>query len=116
MESKKSLFIPILVILLAILIVGYVYFSRGRDNDSLLQTRVKTADEVIGKDLLLSLLKLKTLKLDDSLFRDPVFLSLQDWTIELVPQPVGRNNPFLPLGRNGGSVSTTTRTTTPVRR
>lgn len=108
MESQKnSLFIPVLVILAVLIIVGYFFFSRG-NSDAVLESQIKTADEVIGKDLLLSLLKLKTIKLDDSLFKDKVFLSLQDWTIELVPQPVGRNNPFLPLGKNGPVVATTT--------
>src|SRR3989344_5193887 len=108
MESQKnSLFIPVLVILAVLIIAGYLYFSRG-NTGAVLETQVKTADEVIGKDLLLSLLKLKTIHLDASLFKDPVFLCLQDWTIELVPQPVGRNNPFLPLGKNGPVTATTT--------
>lgn len=104
--QKNSLLVPIIVILIAVAIGAYVYFTRGEGGEAVLEREVKT-DEAVGKDLLLSLMKLKAIKLDSDIFKDPVFLSLDDFTIELLAQPVGRSNPFLPLGRGGGASTTT---------
>ena len=40
----------------------------------------------------------KSLNLDDSLFKDPIFNNLSDFSIPLIPQEVGRSNPFSPIG------------------
>lgn len=57
-----------------------------------------SADAVVGQDLLAALALLKTIQLDTSLFSDPIFKSLSDWGKAIPPQPVGRRNPFAPLG------------------
>ncbi|MEK9131310.1 MAG: hypothetical protein AAB447_00165 [Patescibacteria group bacterium] len=48
---------------------------------------------------------LRTISLDGSLFKDPVFLSLQDFGIPLQEEQVGRYNPFLPIGNDASAVS-----------
>lgn len=57
-----------------------------------------SADAVVGQDLLAALALLKTIQLDTSIFTDPIFKSLSDWGKKIPPQPVGRRNPFAPLG------------------
>lgn len=57
-----------------------------------------SADAVVGQDLLAALALLKTIQLDTSVFTDPLFKSLSDWGKAIPPQPVGRRNPFAPLG------------------
>ena len=53
----------------------------------------------ITQDFLSLLLSVKSIKLDDAVFSDPVFLSLQDSSILLVPDGTeGRPNPFAPIG------------------
>lgn len=59
---------------------------------------VASADAVVGQDLLAALALLKTIRLDTSVFADPIFKSLSDWGKAIPPQPVGRRNPFAPLG------------------
>jgi hypothetical protein len=49
------------------------------------------------RELLDSLLTLRAIKLDDSVFRDPAFMSLRDFSTQIVSEPVGRPNPFAPL-------------------
>lgn len=56
------------------------------------------ADVIVGQDLLAALALLKTIQLDTSVFADPIFKSLSDWGKTIPPQPVGRRNPFAPLG------------------
>jgi hypothetical protein len=37
---------------------------------------------------------------DRDLVDDPAFKTLQDFGTNIIPEPVGRPNPFAPLGRN----------------
>ena len=56
------------------------------------------AEAAAGQDLLAALALLRTIRLDTSLFADPLFKSLSDWGKKIPPQPTGRRNPFAPLG------------------
>jgi len=71
------------------------------------QLSVSPADAIVGVDLLNMLRKLQSLPLDPSIFKDPVFMSLKDKSLPLVPQPLGkalgRRNPFYDFG---GAVTT----------
>lgn len=57
----------------------------------------ENGEDAIGRELLVTLSKLKSLTLDDTLFKDQVFISLNDFSNPIVPQEVGRNNPFSPI-------------------
>ena len=52
----------------------------------------------IEQELLAELLQLREIQLDDSLFRSQTFQSLKDFSRPIVAQPVGRENPFAPIG------------------
>lgn len=52
----------------------------------------------LGQDLLSALALLKTIRIDTKFFADPAFQSLSDWGKQIPSQPVGRRNPFAPLG------------------
>lgn len=53
-----------------------------------------------GREILALLADLKSVRLDDSIFSDPAFQSLQDTSVELTAEPKGRPNPFAPLGKD----------------
>ncbi len=55
-------------------------------------------DASLGRELLAALAKLKSTKLDTSIFNDPIYISLKDFGVEIAAQPVGRRNPFAELG------------------
>ncbi|MEN9614036.1 MAG: hypothetical protein RLZZ347_343 [Candidatus Parcubacteria bacterium] len=57
-----------------------------------------TNNAPISSDLISVLSGLRTITLEGSLFKDPSFLSLQDFGIPLQEEPIGRYNPFLPIG------------------
>lgn len=44
------------------------------------------------------LLALRSVKLDDAIFSSNSFISLKDFSTPIVPEPVGRADPFAPLG------------------
>ena len=47
--------------------------------------------------MLVVLGNLHAIHLDDTLFKDPAFASLNDYGVTIALQPVGRHNPFAPI-------------------
>lgn len=61
----------------------------------------------VGSELLSTLLNLRTIKLNEQIFSNPSFTSLQDFTITLAGNtPQGRSNPFAPIGIDPAVVTT----------
>jgi hypothetical protein len=105
--------------------IGYVLLSgkevpslsSGGAADSPLETSTgepvsgltdQTAREIdadqIGQEFLTQLLNIRTIKLREDIFSSPSFVSLVDFTIELVqPGNEGRENPFAPFGIDAGA-------------
>ena len=50
-----------------------------------------------GQDLVGVLLTLRAVTLSGTIFTEPAFSTLQDFGTTIVPEPVGRTNPFAPL-------------------
>ena len=89
------------VLLIGILvIIAFVVYSIlfGNTTDEVLVSETQQERSEIESELIALLLQLREVELDPSLFGDPVFQSLRDFSTELVPEPVGRQNPFAPLG------------------
>lgn len=86
----------------AVVLLGIVFstFSSGKkDTGALVSDRaLGTSENAVGKELLSLLLTLKSLDLKEDIFADPAFRRLEDFSLELAPQPVGRSNPFAPFG------------------
>jgi hypothetical protein len=72
----------------------YVYLNYFSSSSAPLTT---TTTDVSG-DLLVTLNNLHTIKLDQTIFTDPVFLSFSDFGVTLPTQAAGRRNPFAPVG------------------
>ena len=79
---------------------AYFAYSAGK-TDELLTATSSTPTSQVSQELLITLGDLRSIKLDDSIFSDPVFLSLVDFGIDIPLQPVGRDNPFSPLRASG---------------
>jgi hypothetical protein len=100
MSSKyKNIFLFIL--LFVIIAAGYAYFSGGDEGDILVSSNPSGTVTEAGRELLQLGATLRAIELDDSIFSDPAFQSLEDFGQELTPEPVGRQNPFAPLGAGG---------------
>lgn len=78
--------------------VAYFGFFAKSDSGALLSSQATPETTAVSRELLSTLSDLKRLKLDNSLFTDPAFLSLVDFRVDIPLQPVGRDNPFAPLG------------------
>jgi hypothetical protein len=83
-----------------ILFVGYVVFIKGDSEDEYLlesQNASSIEAELETQRLLVMLNELKALDISGEIFTDPLFLSLQDFRIDLGEEPTGRSNPFAPV-------------------
>ena len=103
-RSNKSLLIG-LVVAIAVVYGICLYPNSGGSGGLLTTTPTSSATAVA--DLLVALANLQAVKLDSSVFSDPVFQSLSDFGVPIPSQPIGRPNPFLPLSGSGGSSSIT---------
>jgi hypothetical protein len=89
--------IIIIVIVLAILGLVYFYISGKPDvssdlaGDSSVQSPV--SDEATKIIALLN--QTVALRIDPAIFNSAVYKSLVDHTVEVIPQPIGKPNPFI---------------------
>src|SRR5579859_7997317 len=91
--NKNKMFIGVGLVLILGAIYYFMNFSGGSSAPALTQS----SDSVVSQDLLATLQNLHTIKLDNSIFTDPVFVSLTDFGVTIPPEPVGRPNPFVPI-------------------
>lgn len=104
--------IIIVLVIAGVGFFGYNYLTRkDTSSDSLIQQESVNTSKM-GAEVLTALNQLKTLKLDSAIFKDEVFVSLQDFSKPLSPEPVGRVNPFSPIGVESGSVKITPNSST----
>ncbi|MEK7066231.1 MAG: hypothetical protein AAB965_01495 [Patescibacteria group bacterium] len=102
----------ILLVLLAIIVAffGYSYMfkkdSSSGSSDLSVDSNAETSEQaIIGKDLMVAISKLQSLTLDDTFFQDPTFVSLNDFSVPIADQDVGRVNPFSPITGSSGAGS-----------
>ena len=76
---------------------GWYIFLRDSSQAPLLTTEDLTSATGADKDIVETLLTLRAITLSGTIFSDPAFVQLKDTGIQIVPEPVGRPNPFLPL-------------------
>ena len=86
-------------VILVAAFAGYSYFFTGKAEEVLTKEAVSEVQDPVDQELISLLLQLKGITLDEKFFSNPVFLSLQDFSQTLVPEPIGRNNPFEAYGR-----------------
>lgn len=76
---------------------AWYLFLRDTTPQALLTTEDLTTSSGADKDVVETLLQLRAITLSGTIFSDPAFVALKDNGTQIVPEPVGRENPFLPL-------------------
>jgi hypothetical protein len=97
MSSIVKIIITVLV-LAGVGFFGYNYLTRTSVPSGVLLQQESADTSKMGAEVLTALNQLRTLKLDSSIFSDKTYLSLEDFSKPLNPEPVGRINPFSPIG------------------
>ena len=85
--------------------LGWYVFLRDTTPAPLLTTQDLTVQGAEDKEVIETLLQLRTITLAGTILSDPAFLRLVDTGTQIVPEPIGRPNPFLPLSRTGTSTT-----------
>jgi hypothetical protein len=89
--------IVLLIALVVVAAVGFFLFSGSSDTP--ITTVQAGGAGGVGQELVIELNRLKALQnIDTSIFKDSSYVSLQDFTQSVVVQPLGRVNPFAPVG------------------
>lgn len=124
--------IPLIVfVALFLCFVGYNVFIKSDENsDALVEYAVSESEtrQQLDKDILPLLTLVKNVQFDGTLFSDPTFQSLADFSRPIEPEDKGRTNPFAgslvgpsdtsnqgALLFSGGIASSTPKQTTPTR-
>lgn len=93
---KNNIIIAIIALIL-LSAGGFYYISRtDQDSEDLLVS--ESVENGVDRELLATLLELKSLKFDRALFESNVFKSLKDFSRQIPDEPAGRPNPFAPVG------------------
>lgn len=104
-QKMKQIIIAVVIIIVAFF--GFrTFFAPDNTGDTALvaeQSSVVNFSE--GQVILTLLKKLNQVTLDRSVFSNKVFLSLINFEQPIEDQAVGRQNPFLPIGRDNSAFS-----------
>jgi len=101
-KKYKNIALSIVAIAIAGILYGAIFGKSGPDFSLLTSETPPATGGVVGEDVLKLLTTLREIELDGSIFEDPAFRGLEDFSQELVPEPVGRENPFAPIDGSVG--------------
>jgi len=87
----------IVVIIIIILAAVYFYYEGGSSSGGSSLLVQQASDQSIGSAELNLLSQIQSLKIDTSLFQDPGYQALVDYSVAIPAEDVGRPNPFAPF-------------------
>lgn len=96
-KKYKNIAFSIVAIAIAAVLYTAFFGTSGSDLSLLTSETPQATGRAVGEDVLELLVTLRGIDLDGSIFEDPAFRGLEDFSRELVPEPVGRENPFAPV-------------------
>lgn len=86
------------IIVIAICAAAWWTFTQSSGPAPVLATTVVAgATSTQDASIVTTLLQLQAVTLSGTILTDPAFLSLQDYTTQIVTEPIGRPDPFAPV-------------------
>lgn len=110
--NKNNILVIVLVVVIGMVAFWYMTNNQNQSSSTLTASTDSTQSSD-AKYIYTILQEMAQVKLDDSIFSNPVFQNLKDNTVSFSPQPAGRNNPFSPTGTDLFVVGQTPTATTP---
>ena len=103
---QKTSTLALIAILAAVSFFAYDFFNQSAFAQSDLTVTTNQSTSLIDPASEALLNKIESIKLDTSIFNNPVFLSLNDYTNPLPQESSGRANPFAPYpGMKSGAAT-----------
>ncbi len=101
----------ILIIILVVAIILFVLYgmSDKTPETTLMRSPSSAASSQDEQEILTLLRDVQSITLDGSIFKDPAFASLRDFSREIIVEPAGKENPFdagAPMKSRESSVTT----------
>jgi hypothetical protein len=100
---KKHMMLVLVLVVIVVVGVWYGMSGGGAAPEALLTTETVDGGSPTAntedRELVETLLTLRAITLSGTIFEDPAFKALQDFGTTIVPEPVGRPNPFAPISR-----------------
>lgn len=81
----------------AVLLAFGVWYGLSQSSAPASLLTADTPADATSQGVVDTLLQLRAVKLDGVIFTEPAFQTLKDFSTQIVPEPVGRPNPFAPL-------------------
>lgn len=111
-KQHKMLFIGVVAV---VALVAWYGLTQNAAPEPLLTTVTPSGsgsptEASADQELVATLLTLRAVTLSGTIFQDPAFMSLRDFGTTIVAEPVGRPNPFAPLGASATSPAPTSTT------
>ncbi len=100
---NKFVIIGIIVVVLGV--IWYVFSSSSSSSSSIITSE---AGNDIDPELVQTLLVMHSVTLTSTILSNPAFVTLKDFSSQIVPEPVGRDDPFAVLPANTSATPATT--------
>lgn len=87
------------IIVGGVVVAGGIWFSMSSapSSGSVITTTDVSSSDAADQDLVNTLLQLRAVSLDGSIFTNVAYMGLQDFSTHIVQEPVGRDDPFAPI-------------------
>ena len=95
-QNNKNIIITIILFIVAFGV--FKYFQNSDTTTTPIDSSVLSA----GKDVVDLSNSIQSATLDKTLFTIPAYRALQDFSTDIASQPIGRKNPFSPIGIESG--------------
>jgi hypothetical protein len=109
--AHKTVVFIIVGVVLALL-AAWWSLSGSAPSDGVLTAQGAETVAPGSQDIVSTLLQLRTVSLSGTIFSDPSFSTLRDFGTQIVPEPVGRPNPFAPFSSRSVNPATNSSTST----
>jgi len=111
----KHKIVAIGIIITIAAVFWYMLAGSQGASDAVLSAEAPAQVPPEAQELVETLLTLRAVTLQSAIFSSPAFHILRDFSTPIVPEPVGRPNPFAPLGVNKASSASSTPARAPAR-
>ncbi len=87
------------LVVIALLVAGGVWYGMSSTPavPDLTSTPAAAGASSADQGIVPTLLTLRAVKLDGTIFSNPTFTQLRDFSTDIITEPVGRTNPFAPF-------------------
>lgn len=113
MTPKLKKIILLILGAIVLFVIYAVFIKKDPTSTSLINTgeALSTDAQALGNQISQALLRIEQIKLDKDIFTNTIYKTLVDRSEPITDEPIGRANPFAPIG--DVSVSSNTRVNTP---